>query len=807
MRRDLPAGTVTFLFTDVEGSTRLLHELGPEGYADALEEHRRLLRDVFARHDGVEVDTQGDAFFVAFPAAPGAVAAAADGQAELGGGPIVVRMGLHTATPHLASEGYVGADVHLGARIGAAGHGGQVLLSSSTRELVDVEVADLGEHRLKDFEEPVAIFQLGTEPFPPLKTIANTNLPRPASSFVGREREVADVVALVGESRLVTLTGPGGTGKTRLAIEAAAELVGEFKAGVFWVGLATFRDPRPALEAVARSIGAHGDLSRDIGDREMLLLVDNLEQVIAVAPELAGIVEACSNLRLLVTSREVLRVRGEIEYPVLPLAAADGVTLFTARSRLTASATIDELCRRLDHMPLALELAAARTRALSPQQILERLAGRLDLFIGGRDTDPRQQTLRATIEWSHELLSEEEQTLFRRLAVFSGGCTLEAAEAVVDADLDTLQSLVEKSLLRQSEGRFWMLETIREFAREQLDAAGEGDAARRRLARYLIDLAGTSGLLGPVPAAGDVARVRAELANIREALEWAEERDPELGLRLGVALEGLWPVAEPIEGMRWYESLLARAQDAPLELRAHALRAYGGSANPAGRDDVAERAYTQSLESFRAAGDEGEAAELLLRLGYSALYRGDRERARAMATESLEAFTAAGDRRGVAQSTGLLGELDYAEGLHDAGVQRLRESADLAGEADFLWWRAGMLGKLADCHRDRNQLDEAETCALEVCAISQRLGDRLRVVRGLARLARLAADRGDAQRAGLLWGAVEAEEERGPIGAWENERERYAAAILANGGPELEAARSAGGCLSLDDAVRLGLGP
>src|SRR5581483_8478610 len=330
--RDLPAGTVTFLFTDVEGSTRLLHELGAEQYAAALHEHRRVLRECFGRHEGTEVDTQGDAFFVAFPSAEAAVAAAYDAQEELAAGPIVVRMGLHTGRPHVTGDGYVGEDVHLGARVAAAGHGGQVLLTAATRELVAAEVTDLGEHRLKDFDAALAIFQLGDERFPPLKTISNTNLPHPASSFVGREREVGEVVTALHGARLVTLTGPGGSGKTRLSIEAAAELVGDFKAGVFWVGLATLHDPSLVVDTIAKSLGAKGGLAEHVGDREMLLLLDNFEQVVEAAPELSQVLEACPNLRLLVTSRELLRIQGEVEYPVLPLAEPDAVELFCTRS-------------------------------------------------------------------------------------------------------------------------------------------------------------------------------------------------------------------------------------------------------------------------------------------------------------------------------------------------------------------------------------------------------------------------------------------------------------------------------------------
>jgi len=473
MRADLPSGTVTFLFTDVEGSTKLLHELGAEGYAAALAEHRHLIRESCARHSGVEVDTQGDAFFFAFPTAPGALSAAGEMTETLASGPIQVRIGMHTGTPLLTDEGYVGGAVHFGARIAASGHGGQVLVSAPTRALLEpsdtvsqgVSLLNLGEHRLKDIEGAVSIFQLGEDSFPPLKTISNTNLPRPASSFVGRGDELEEVLARIKVgARLVTLTGPGGSGKTRLALEAASSLVPEYKAGVFWVGLAALRDPSLVPETIAQTIGAKDGLAEHIGEREMLLLLDNLEQVIESAPELSALLSACPNLTLLVTSRELLRVQGEVEYPVPPLASPEAVSLFGERAQLEPSEEIAELCARLDNLPLAVELAAARVKALSPAQILERLSQRLDLLKGGRDADPRQQTLRATIEWSYDLLSPEEQELFARLSVFAGGCTLAAAEEVAGADLDTLQSLVEKSLSRFTNERYWML---RRFASTQ----------------------------------------------------------------------------------------------------------------------------------------------------------------------------------------------------------------------------------------------------------------------------------------------------------------------------------------------------
>jgi predicted ATPase/class 3 adenylate cyclase len=477
-----PSGTVTLVFTDIEGSTVLMEEIGAEAYREALADHRRVVRKVFAARSGYEVDSAGDGFFYVFPSAAGAVAAVSEAIAGLAAGPLRIRVAVHTGEPVLDPPKYVGPDVHKAARIMQAGRGGQVLLSGATRELVAADVIDLGMHRLKDFPEPVSLFQLGETRFPPLRTVSNTNLPRPLSSFVGRDREVEEVVALVRDegARLVTLFGPGGTGKTRLAIEAAGELVGDFTAGVCWVGLAAVRHPLLVAESIAETLGTKQELSVHIGERELLLLVDNLEQVIGSAPEFAALLQACPNLQVLVTSRELLRVEGEIVYSVPALLDWEAAELFCARARVDPDETVAELCRRLDNLPLALELAAARVSLLSPAEILQRLSQRLDLFRARRDADPRQETLQATIAWSHDLLAEGGQRLFGRLAVFRGGCTLDAAERVADADLDTMQSLLDKSLLRKARGRFWMLETIREYALEQLDGSGEGDLMRER---------------------------------------------------------------------------------------------------------------------------------------------------------------------------------------------------------------------------------------------------------------------------------------------------------------------------------------
>src|SRR5215210_5755408 len=370
--RDLPSGTVTFLFTDVEGSTNLLRDLGAESYGEALLEHRRVLREAFSAHGGVEVDTQGDAFFVAFPTASGALAAAAAAQEGLSTTLIRVRMGLHTGTPHVDEEGYVGVDVHRAARIAAAGHGGQVLVSASTAALLGTGgLRDLGEHRLKDLSAPERIYQLGEEDFPPLKSLYRTNLPIPATPFLGREHELAEVCALLEDARLLTLTGPGGTGKTRLGLQAAAEAAERYRDGIFWVPLAPLRDSELVLVTAGQVLGAKDGLAEHLADKSLLLLFDNFEHVVEAAPGLSALLASCPNVHLLVTSRELLRVPGEQAYPVPPLEPEDGAKLFVARARaarpsFVASEVVPELCARLENLPLALELAARESESSRP---------------------------------------------------------------------------------------------------------------------------------------------------------------------------------------------------------------------------------------------------------------------------------------------------------------------------------------------------------------------------------------------------------------------------------------------------------
>jgi predicted ATPase len=807
---ELPGGTVTFLFTDIEGSTRLLHELGADRYAEELAKHRGVLRETFSRHGGVEVDTQGDAFFVAFPTAQGALAAAREAQQELG---LPVRMGLHTGTPLLTGEGYVGTDVHRAARIAAAGHGRQVLVSTATAALVDpAELRDLGEHRLKDLSAPERILQLGDENFPPLKTLYRTNLPIPATPFLGREHELEEVRELLGreDARLLTLTGAGGSGKTRLALHAAGEAAEAYPHGVWWVPLAPLTDPADVGRAAAHAFGGSGPLAQLVGGRRLLLVLDNFEHVVEAAPEVAAVLTECPHADVLVTSRERLRVQGEHVYPVPVLERADARGLFVARGRAAQpdfepDEHLDELCERLDNLPLALELAAARTSLLSTEQLLERLGDRLDLLRGGRDAETRQQTLRATIEWSYELLEPEERELLAALSVFRGGWTLEAAEQVADADLELMQSLLDKSLVRRWEsGRFGMLETIREFAAEQLSEE-EREALLQRLLDYLLELFDGANLRPHQPGPPRMDLAQEERPNVDLALRWATESDPVAGLRLLEWQEMYWPTNDPARAREHVDALLAAAGTG-LDPARHglALRFRGATFNLVGRDDLAEADYLAGIQLLRAAGDDAEASHLSLRVANCALGLGDSERARRLLTEALDRGGGARGDRAVA--LGLLGRVEFVEGNAKEGDRLTRECV---AEADALggmhWYRSVTLGMAAEHLLNLGDVDAAELAEKEGLAGIWAVQDIVNAPVSLAFAAKLAAHRGDPVRAGMLWGSVEAEAEREPRPTTTAAIEETGPSLEPVHGPAFEEARVRGRRLSLEDAVAYAL--
>lgn len=808
--RNLPTGTVTFLFTDIEGSTRLLHELG-DGYGELLAEHHRLLRASFEAHGGVEVDTQGDAFFVAFERASDAVAAAAAAQEALSGAGLRVRMGLHTGEPLLAETGYIGMDVHRGARVMSAGHGGQVLLSQTTRDLLDdrFPLRNLGEHRLKDLSAPQSLFQLGDGDFPPLKTLHRTNLPVQPTPLVGRDRELAEAGRLLRENRLVTLVGPGGSGKTRLALQLAAEAIEDFEHGVFWVPLQAVADPRLVETTIAQHVGARDGMADYLRGRTVLLLLDNLEQLLEAAPSLAELLRETTGVKLLVTSREPLRVTGEQRFTVEPLPDSDAITLFVERARavdpaFSPSPAVGEICRRLDGLPLGLELAAARVSLLSADDLLARLDRSLPLLTGGaRDVPERQRTLRATIEWSYDLLGEDERRVFRCLSVFAGSFDLDAALAVCDAHLDDLQSLIDKNLVRRwASGRFGMLETIHEYARERLDEADEAAAVGRKHAEHFLAVARSADLGADADSVGNAELARLEQANFRAAIQWAVEYgEPELGLRLAIALAHFWVSEAPFEGDRWFETLLADADRLDPAVRAAALRDHGGTVYIVGQFARGVALYERSLALYRDLGDTRGEAHLLHRLAVDAVRVGDFSRARSLTEEGRVKAHELGDQRGEALALRTLGEIAHRQGQIDQAIELLEDSARVAGEVGFAWWEGGAFLDLGEIAAQAGRLDDAERWLRRGLAVLLPLRDRQLLVYGLALLAAVAAERGHLERAGFLWGAVEAEEERGAVGQWESEREEYERRILAHTGPELERGREAGRQRSLEDSV------
>jgi predicted ATPase len=770
VRNNLPSGTVTFLFTDVEGSTKLLHELGAEAYAEALAEHRRLIRDVCVAEAGVEVDTQGDAFFFAFPTAPGALAAAETMTESLAPGPIRVRVGLHTGTPLLTEEGYVGDDVHFAARVAATGHGGQVVVSEATAELVEIELSLLGSHRLKDVAEPVSLYQLGDRTFPPLKTIANTNLPAPASTFLGRGEELYEADTLLQETRLLTVTGPGGQGKTRFALELATrareERFSDYRDGVFSCFFSSLRDPSLVLATIAQTLSVREQpgesaletLSSHLQGKQMLLLLDNLEHLLDAAAELPALLSACPGLTILCTSRELLRVQGERAYDLPPLQEAEGVSLFCERAQSEPSEDVAALCARLEGLPLAIELAAARTRILTPEQLLERLSQRLDLLKAGRDADPRQQTLRATIEWSYELLTPEEQELFARLAVFSGGCKLEAAEEVCEADLDSLQSLVDKSLLRFTDGRYWMLETIRDFAAERLAESGEVGTMRARLGSFLLDLVESA------PAArgrgeGQVeifARLQAEHSNVRDVIEWRFEHG-ECGFVVRL-VSGEWLFlttrGHAAEADAWLRRALPRAETAPAADRSRGTYAASELARHLGDLQRSEALKQNVLELARGGEPEAEfwRVATLADLSDIALARGDLRAARAFAEEGVATGTHPGQR---VRAVSSLASVELVQGNLAEAEALLEEAAQgWEGRHDFNHaFSLYLLGELAWRQGDGSKAKGRYCAALRWFAD---LGDVGAVTECLDQLAVVAAAEGRFERAGRLFGAARA---------------------------------------------------
>jgi predicted ATPase len=818
MRSDLPSGTVTFLFTDVEGSTKLLHSLGAEGYAEALTDHRRLIREACTEEGGIEVDTQGDAFFFAFPTAPGALAAASALTDALASSQVQVRVGLHTGTPLLTEEGYVGEDVHRAARIAAAGHGGQMLVSASTAPLVELELRDLGEHRFKDLSAPERVYQAGEGDFPPLKTLHQTNLPVPQTPFLGREKELGEVLVLFARDdvRLLTLTGPGGTGKTRLAAQAAGTLAERYPQGVFWVPLAALRDPELVLESAGQAVGAKNGLASHIADKRMLLLFDNFEQVVEAAPGLSTLLGECPQLELLVTSREPLHLAGEQEYPVPPFAAEDGVGFFMARAQAVRpdfeiDEAVPEICRRLDELPLALELAASRVTALSTAQILSRLEQRLPLLTGGtRDAPERQRTLKATIEWSYELLSPEEQKLFARLSVFAGGCTLEAAEEVADADLDTLQSLVEKSLLRFTNERYSMLETIREYASGTLERTGEIDAICARHAKELLHRTkGVDRELQSPAAAMTLQELERESDNIRAVLTWMDQVD-QAGSQLDLIgqIWRSWVIRGTLlEGRRWVERALAGSGGEHSLRRAICLRVAAVLTRSLGELDAARRHAEESLALSRELGDERIAQGLSVLASISA-DQGDYLEAQRLFEEAAD-FSRGGDKQTRAFLTGSLADLAMRQGDYERALALAEESVALFRELmrdDGVSWALFTVA-LSQFQTDRE--DDAVHAARESLSLAYALVEVETIVWILFLLGAIATRRRQHRSAAMIFGAAEALRARSELAVSGAEAQLYGATVeelhRTLGTRLYDSAFAEGHAMSLEEAVEYAL--
>jgi predicted ATPase/class 3 adenylate cyclase len=816
-RPELPTGTVTFLFTDVEGSTRLLYEHGI-GYAELLAEHRSALREAFARYDGVEVDTQGDAFFVAFARATDAVAAASAARSALSGSPIRVRMGIHTGEPQLTDEGYVGLDVHRAARIAGAAHGGQIVVSGTTRRLLqsDADLRDLGEHRLKDLVDAERLYQLGNVEFPPLRTLDATNLPIVSIPLVGRERELEDLVTLLSNgTRLLTVTGPGGTGKTRLALQVAAELVGTLHDGVFWISLAGLSDHELVPSEIARTVGAPDDLAGFLRGREVLILIDNFEHLLGAAPAVSALLASSSGLRVLVTSRTPLRLSTEREYRLEPLPDGDAATLFIERARgvgreLAANVTVVEICRRLDGLPLAIELAAARTKLLAPERLLERLGSVLPLLAAGtRDAPERHRTLRATIEWSYDLLDPAIQALFSRLAVFAGTFPVAAAEDVARADLDGLEALVDASLLKPiGDDRFLMLETIREYAAEKLSAARDADEVRRRHAAFFTELAEEAYEHRFDAEAEWSERLELDHDDLRVALDWLTANDPDRALALLGALGWFWlSHGHLAEGRDRLERVIAEAADESAHT-ARALAAAGALTARGGNPGVGRALLERAIEAWDALDDREELASALDVLGWLLIYDAGDDAASLQAFErSLDLRRQLGDAGGetralvgVCQVLVALGEVERAEAL---SVELLERAAGDRRTEHFAYHF------LADCALIRGDTAEAARRYRQSLQAAVPLGDVIETSFEVQGVAMAAAGNGDPARALRLASAVEALwESLGTsitIAFWDALLERYVGAARAELGEAAVGISAEGRALAFDDAVALAL--
>lgn len=789
---EMPIGVVTFVFTDIEGSTRLVQELG-SAWTAVLAEQRRLLRVVWQKWRGNERGTEGDSFFVAFSSPTDAVSACAEAQRAIadhewpGGVTIRVRMGMDTGEPTIADNDYIGIDIHRAARIAATGHGGQVVLGKATVEAAvlpaGVTLRDLGEHRLKDLDRPEWIYQLVIEGLPsdhpPLRSLETpTNLPAMPSALLGRERELREMGELLAHSdvRLVTATGPGGTGKTRLAVAVAEAARGAFANGVYFVSLAALTHAGDVLTEIAKVLSielgtqtAAERLATEFRTKTTLLLLDNFEQVIDAAPDIGALLAAAPRVKALVTSRTRLNVAGEREYPVDPLPPTAAEALFLERARAVRPSfeptpAVAEICTRLDGLPLVIELAAARAKTLSAEDILKRLGSRLSLpKTRTRDAPERQQTVRATIAWSVDLLPENARALFARLAVFYDGARLEAVESVLaSAVLDDLETLVEHSLVRfGGRERYWMLETIREYAAELLEASAGIDEIRLTHATYYAAFAEdvSKDLRGP-EAESSRNRLAAERANIRAALEWSLHDSfaggdrALIGARIAAALGWYWYArGDTIEGEQWIERARAQAPHAPPALQALLMNRLGIMREQLGRPAESIELFRASRDISAALGDEAAVAKATNSLASSLRSVGDSAAARTAFEEALATWERLGEAAGQTNALANLGSmaLDEHDGATALSFFSRAEEIDRAQDDE---WALALDGVgIGEARLMMGNVDEGERCFRSSLRTMARLDEQDRVAEIITLLGGVAAIRGDLLRSARLGGA------------------------------------------------------
>jgi predicted ATPase/DNA-binding SARP family transcriptional activator len=688
-----------------------------------------------------------------------------------------------------------------------------------TRALLDAELGIEPGAELKELHRRILNQDPTLAPAMP-PAAPRTTLPTPATSFLGRARDLDEVKKLLGRAdvRLLTLTGPGGTGKTRLAIQAAGELAASYPDGVFWVPLASLNEADLVLSSVARALdSAEQELREHVGNKRMLLVLDNFEQVVGAAPDVADLLSACPRLEILVTSRESLHLSGEQTFPVPPLESGDGVELFFTRARalepgFEANGVVGELCSRLDNLPLAIELAAARSSLFTPEQLVSRLAERLDLFKGARDLDPRQHTLRTTIAWSYELLSDEERTLFARLAVFAGGCTYEAAEQVANADPDVLQSLIEKSLVRRTEGRYWMLETIREFAAERLAATGQAEESRKRHGEWILELTkgAREGLRGP-DAAMWLTRLDDNLENLRACFAWLHETGQfELELDLVENIWWFWSTRGHFqEGRRWADEALARTTELRNLSRATVLHAAASLAIQVGDIERTIELAREGMSLSTEIGDFGGIAGANMNFAIAAAAAGDYDEAERLFGEAIENAGKANEPRLAAWGIGSLADIALRQRDYERAAALSHEAIDAFRRVELEEGVGFALCNLALALFRAAREEEALASARDALSIGHGLGDVQTVMNALLVLASLGWRRGEPQLATRLLGAADRIREQTGISVTGPEEllwDEVASELRVTLAEEYEAIFAEGRSTSVDDAVELALG-